>query len=513
MRLQSTVPTAAVAIGLGLVTTSLFAVTNASAAGPGGWDRLGHGATTSAPALNSDVLALSTGLAGKLLVAGKFTNAGGVAAADRIATWNGTTWSAVGPASTFGNDIYAVATQNGDIYAGGSFVNAGGDADADHLAVWNGSTWEPFCVGTAPLAGNVKALAVIGNTLYVGGEFQNGGGVATADYLMQCDLTSGTPSSVVLAEPFTGVVYALAADSNGVLYAAGTFTNLQSNSATDFVAAYSGAGVWTNLDASGTLDGSVTGIVRSIATNGTDLYVGSDGVNIDGIAQADHIARWNGSAWSALGANAAGTNGFLPASVPVYGLLAAGSHVYATGSWFDVGGGPKADYIADFDGTAWKTMGSNGSGNGPLNAKGEALAIYGGYLHAGGSFTSAGGDSLAQFIARFPVPANSIIIPKVVINKNTGRAVMSIRVPGPGQLFVFGNGIKRVGRVATPGLELARPVSGPGTVKMKIKPNRTTMQKLRNNGSAKIKVKIKFKPTGGVANIKTKRIKLVLKPD
>jgi hypothetical protein len=72
-----------------------FAVT-ASAAGPGGWDHLGHGATTSTPALDGSVDALNADNAGTLYVGGNFLNAGGHAAADHIASWNGSAWSTVG---------------------------------------------------------------------------------------------------------------------------------------------------------------------------------------------------------------------------------------------------------------------------------------------------------------------------------------------------------------------------------------------------------------------------------
>ena len=77
--------------------------------------------------------------------------------------------------------------------------------------------------------GNVTSLQIIGQTLYVGGEFQNGAGIASADYLLACDLAGGASSTTVVdpAHPFSGSVYALAADSNGTLYAGGGFTNLR----------------------------------------------------------------------------------------------------------------------------------------------------------------------------------------------------------------------------------------------------------------------------------------------
>ena len=46
---------------------------------------------------------------------------------------------------------------------------------------------------------------------------------------------------------------------------------------------------------------------------GPNVYVGTDSVDIAGIPQADHVAKWNGSAWSALGSNTAGGRRLVPA--------------------------------------------------------------------------------------------------------------------------------------------------------------------------------------------------------
>ena len=56
----------------------------------------------------------------------------------------------------------------------------------------------------------------------------------------------------------------------------------------------------------------MTGIVRSLAAHGTDVYVGTDALDVGGIPQADHVAKWNGSSWSALGSK--GSDGWFPSS-------------------------------------------------------------------------------------------------------------------------------------------------------------------------------------------------------
>lgn len=489
---------------LALAIATLGVAPPAEAVGPGGWDRLGTGPGGTS-ALNGDVLAMTTDYPGVLIVGGKFTNAGGIAGADRIAFWDGASWHSLGPTASFNGDVMAVATVNSKIYAGGTFTNAGGDANADHLAVYDGTVWKPFCNGAGSFNGNVTSLRVVGGDLYVGGEFQDPGGVPSADYLVRCNLTTGAPSSTTLpANPFNGPVYALTSDSTGNLYAGGGFVNLESVPANDKVAVFSG-GAWSNLGTgAGPCGCAVSDFVRSLATDGTNVYVGTDSTDIAGIPQADHVAKWNGSSWAALGSNAAGTDGYLPAVTSIDALLSSGSHVYATGNWFNLGGDPTADYIADFDGTSWHPIGSNGAGDGPLNAKGESLAIFGGVLHVGGNFTKAGGDVLAQFLARYtgvPAPSNAITLGKAKPNKSKGTAKLTVTVPGAGALVLAGKGIK--------GLKQAAATAG--SVVLKIKPKSKTLKKLRAKGKVKVKVTVTFTPTGGTARTETKKVKLVLR--
>ena len=77
--------------------------------------------------------------------------------------------------------------------------------------------------------------------------------------------------------PFSGSVYALAADANGVLYAGGGFTNLEDIDSADNVAYFDGS-VWHGMGTGGggTCLCAVSDFVRSLTTAGTDVYVGTD---------------------------------------------------------------------------------------------------------------------------------------------------------------------------------------------------------------------------------------------
>ena len=236
-------------VALSVLAVGAF-VALAAAAGPGGWDHLGDRGAAGTDSLDLVASAL-TATPGALYVGGEFTDAGGIPDADRIATWNDSSWSAVSsPTSQIANGgVLDIAVSGGKVYAGGTFQNAGGNPNADFLAVWDGAGWKPFCAATGPaFDGNVTSLEIIGQTLYVGGAFQNGAGIASADYLLACDLATGAPRSTVTdpAHPFAGTVYALTADSNGTLYAGGGFTNLENIPAADNVASLPGA--WQRRD-------------------------------------------------------------------------------------------------------------------------------------------------------------------------------------------------------------------------------------------------------------------------
>ena len=484
----------------------LFAVGGAWAVGPGGWDHLGEFKTPKVAVLNGAVYALSAESDNGLLVGGNFnfTTAGSRPAA-HLAIWYPTQfWTAYATPSPLNGDVHAIAwdADHVRLFVGGTFTNAGGNAGADFLAVWNGTNWAPFCSPSPAFGGSVAALQIIGSTLYVGGAFQNGAGITGANYLLACDLVTGVARPVTArVGDINGGVYALTRDDKGVLYAGGQFSDMAGIPSADHVAAYDGS--WHAMGSGpSTGGGAVDDYVRSIASNGTDVFIGTDSVNVAGIPQADHVARWNGSAWSALGANSAGTDGWLPTTAFIYAIAAKGSQVVATGSFQNAGGNPTADDIASFDGTAWKPLGSNGAGNGPWIGNGLAVAIIGKDVYAGGNFTSAGGDPLAAYIARFSpqaAPSNLFTIGPIKADLAKGTAAVTVSTPGAGTLSLSGVGV-RSARVTTP--------SGPAMPKLLVRATGKSQLTLVRTGRVKVKITITFAPTGGSARSRSTSILL-----
>ncbi len=275
--------------------------------------------------------------------------------------------------------------------------------------MWDGVSWQPFC---APMTANVNALQIIGRRLYIGGDFADGGGVASGDRLVSCNMDTGAASSTVpdVAHEINGSVNALTADSAGNLYAGGGFIDLDAIPQADHVAMYDGA-AWTAMGSgAGPALGAVTGTLRSLTASGTTVYVGTDAADVAQIAQADNVARWNGSAWSALGSNTAGTDGWFSTGSAFINAMATDSsgNLFVTGSFQNANGAANADEVAKFNGSSWAAMGSDGAGNGPLPGPGNALTVFGGQVVVGGNLVTAGGDTRASYVTRYPGAAHPL---------------------------------------------------------------------------------------------------------
>jgi hypothetical protein len=218
------------------------------------WSALGSGISDADPnGYGPSVFALAVS-GGTLYAGGSFTNAGGNTA-NSIAQWNGSSWSALGSGMSgdYGNgEVWALAVSGTNLYAGGYFTSAGGNA-ANSIAQWNGSTWSALGSGISGGGGYlypVDALTVSGSTLYVGGEFTNAGGSAVS-CIAQWDGSSWSALGSGISGVGDGLgpyVSALAVDGSGNLYIGGDFTIAGTNvSAYVAEAALAGAPVSTKL--------------------------------------------------------------------------------------------------------------------------------------------------------------------------------------------------------------------------------------------------------------------------
>ena len=159
--------------------------------------------------------------------------------------------------------------------------------------------------------------------------------------------------------------------------------------------------------------------------SGGDLYAGGDFFTAGGTS-ASGIAKWDGSAWSALGTGISGT---------VDALAVSGDDLYAGGS-FNTAGGTSAKYIAKWDGSAWSALGTG------MNSSVYALAVSGGDLYAGGSFITAGGTS-AKYIAKWNGSTWS------ALGTGMNNLVYALAADAGGQLYL-GGGFLTAGTTFTP---------------------------------------------------------------
>jgi hypothetical protein len=162
----------------------------------------------------------------------------------------------------------------------------------------------------------------------------------------------------------------------------------------------------------------VGNVVYALAASATGIYVGGGFTNVAGIATADYLARWNGTAWSAVGSDGSGggaLNGFVNA------LAVTCNNVYVGGQFTDAAGLATADHVAGWNGSTWSALGSNGAGDGALNSVVFGLAAGGSKLYAGGQFSNASGIATADSAAAY-APVDSCQ-PDGRIKKGSGALV------------------------------------------------------------------------------------------
>jgi len=144
-----------------------------------------------------------------------------------------------------------------------------------------------------------------------------------------------------------------------------------------------------------------------------------------------HIAKWNGTTWSPLGA---GLNG------DVYALAVFNNELYAGGA-FTKAGGTTVNYIAKWNGSAWSSVASG------MNGNVRALTTFNGALYAGGAFTKVGNANKFNRIAKWNGSAWSKLGTGV-----DGSSIVFALTSFNGGLIVGGQFAMAGGVAGTPGI-------------------------------------------------------------
>jgi hypothetical protein len=317
-----------------------------------------------------DVAVFAMAVSGSNVYVGGFFSTAGSVTANNIAKWNGSSWSNLGDGITdttgFGS-VTAIAVSGTDVYVGGTFSTAG-SSYVGNIAKWNGSAWSALGTGIADSSGlaTVNAIAIKGTDVYVGGTFSTAGGnyvgnIAKWNGTVWSDLDTGFAdvSSSVAALAFIG----------NDLYVGGNFLTVGSSSLiVNNIAKWNGT-AWSALGTGA--DYRVT----ALAVSGTDVYIAGYFATTGGVT-TNGIAKWNGTAWFALG------DGLDISFATIASLAIKGGNVYVGGFFNSINGGVvTASNIAMWDGTAWSAL-NNGTDGDIYSLAASATGVY-----AAGYFT------------------------------------------------------------------------------------------------------------------------------
>jgi hypothetical protein len=156
------------------------------------------------------------------------------------------------------------------------------------------------------------------------------------------------------------------------------------------VARWNGS-AWSALGSG--LDGNAP-LIFKLAVSGSTLYA-AGGFRRPGGTVGDGVAKWNGSSWSALGSGVGYPDGSDPSA---RALAASGTNVYVFGQFSRAGGIP-VEGMARWNGSAWSSMIPPGISPPPLNGVVKTMAVWGTSLFVGGSFDPD--NSVDECLARW----------------------------------------------------------------------------------------------------------------
>jgi hypothetical protein len=393
------------------------------------WTLLGSG-------MNHTVYKLAVDGQDNLYAGGEFTSAGGVSA-NHVAKWDGVSWSALG--SGLGGVAPTTADleadKNGNLFVTGQFETAGG-IPVKSIAMWDGASWKDLAPGKSSslIYGGLPVIFDMsvseGGDLYVAGSFDTIDGVV-ANNIARWNGSSWSGLNTMNGNGVNDQVFAITVNEDDQVFVGGPFTNAGGLPA-NHIARWDGSS-WFSWTEGG--EAGLNNIVSTLAIDHNGVLYAGGYFTSAGTVSANHIARWDGTEWSAL---ADGVN------APVYDIALDGNTgLYASGDFTDAGGVP-VNYIARWDGVAWSALG-DGIGAKDIIPQVRALAVDSqGVLYVGGYFTLAGGKP-ANYIAKWDGSTWS------ALGRGMDDQVVDLAIDTQGNLYAAG-WFKRAGDVEANGI-------------------------------------------------------------
>ncbi len=326
-----------------------------------------------------------------LYIAGGFDSINGISAS-RIARWDGVQFTALTSAAINGDIKTLLVHDDGSgpaLYAGGDFTSIG-NFGMGGVSRWRNSSWTGvdggfWMTGGGPIL-SVNDLRVwddgTGPQLYASGVFD----ASAAGAPMKCAARWNGSSWSALAGGVTTQALAATIFDDGAgesFIVTGQIASVDGLSATGAAAWRNGA--WSGFGVGQGLNDNVNSFAVHDDGSGPALFVGGYFSGGAGVAGANLIARWDGSAWSTLGS---GLNGL--ANAMLSHDDGAGPALWVGGS-FTQAGGVSAQRFARWNGSSWSeprafnstvyalaAFDADGAGPAP-----SALIVGGGFSYSG----------------------------------------------------------------------------------------------------------------------------------
>ena len=278
---------------------------------------------------------------------------------------------------------------------------------------------------------SIRAIVVgADGSIYMGGDFTNFNGIANADYIVKYDPLTGTYSA--LGTGMNQAVHSLVLAPDGTLYAGGQFTTA-GGVTVNYMAKWNGS-AWSALGASVGLNGNVLDL--AVGRDGK-VYIGGNftDVNGGGGGTYNRIISYDPATngWSALSTGMSATVNAL--TIGPIGILYAGGN-------FVTAGGVTVNYVAEWDGTSWSVL-----------STGMSSFVYGlawsteGILYAAGNFITAGGATV-NYVAQWNGTAWTAMGSGVSGGIGWSLCVGPDGIVYVGGTFTAAGGISRAGRAA-----------------------------------------------------------------
>lgn len=342
-----------------------------------------------------------------LYVGGNFTSIGGqnrrsLAAVDLAASGGPTVtnWTP-GPHNESNNPaVSAIAVSGSTVYVGGHFdlIGVSSPQPRNNVAALdatgNPTAWDPNVNAT------VKSLVISGNTVYVGGDFTSVNSSSTPVERNHLAAFEASGSGNVLSswDPNSNGIVSTIATSGSTIYVGGTLTSIGAGVDRKRLAAINVAtGEPTSWNPD--VDDDVYALTIGGSVGSERLYVGGYFATINGISR-ESLAAFNVSTGA--------LDSWYPGDGTNNGVLAIavnGSKVYVGGD-FELIAGTARGHIAALDATTG-VLDAAWIANTDTNNTVNTIAVSNDRVYAGGSFSIVNGATSRNHIAAFELAGGS----------------------------------------------------------------------------------------------------------